>query len=218
MATVQETAMYPKNIHCTHFCWGLSRPQDYSAAGRIRSIEKSNEHIGYRTRLSPAAYVRLYQFWCLCKKHYVLSPLEQPASAIVSDCRTGELVQFQLTEVSSRLVRNFRGERQCTEQVTRIPHRQTHKPGTAAGHIKTHFTLWHSDCLPHPPPISESMYTVVSVFQSAHAPCIPERKPGYPVRDDYSQQKETELWAVEKIWRLYYNFRQKREMWFSVLY
>jgi hypothetical protein len=32
----------------------LSRAQDYSAAGRIRSIEKSNDFIGNRTRDLPA--------------------------------------------------------------------------------------------------------------------------------------------------------------------
>jgi hypothetical protein len=52
------------------------------------------------------------------KKPYVLSPLQQPVSAIVTTCRTGPLVRLQLTNVCSRLVRNFRGDRQCAEHVT----------------------------------------------------------------------------------------------------
>jgi hypothetical protein len=41
----------------THFCWRLSRLQGHSAAGRIRSIEKSNDHIGNRTRYLPACRI-----------------------------------------------------------------------------------------------------------------------------------------------------------------
>jgi hypothetical protein len=40
----------PTKIPGTHFCQGLSRPQGHSAARRIRSIEKSNDLIGNRTR------------------------------------------------------------------------------------------------------------------------------------------------------------------------
>jgi hypothetical protein len=47
----------PKNIAGTHFCLRLSRPQGLSAAGRIRSIEKSNDHIGNRTRDLPACSI-----------------------------------------------------------------------------------------------------------------------------------------------------------------
>jgi hypothetical protein len=36
----------PRKIPGTHFCYRLSRPQGHSAAGRIRSIEKSNDLIG----------------------------------------------------------------------------------------------------------------------------------------------------------------------------
>jgi hypothetical protein len=40
----------PRKIPGTHFCQRLSRPQGHnSAAGRIRSIEKSNDLIGNRT-------------------------------------------------------------------------------------------------------------------------------------------------------------------------
>jgi hypothetical protein len=40
----------PRKIPDTHFCYRLSRPQGHSAAERIRSIEKSNDLIGNRTR------------------------------------------------------------------------------------------------------------------------------------------------------------------------
>jgi hypothetical protein len=39
-----------RKILCTHFCWNLIRPQGYSPAGKISSIEKSNDHIGNLTR------------------------------------------------------------------------------------------------------------------------------------------------------------------------
>jgi hypothetical protein len=44
-------ALYPSPtmIPGTHFCWSVCRPQGYSAAGWIRSIEESND-IGNRTR------------------------------------------------------------------------------------------------------------------------------------------------------------------------
>jgi hypothetical protein len=44
----------PRKIPGTHFCLRLSRPQGHSAAGRIRSIKKSNYHIGNRIRDLPA--------------------------------------------------------------------------------------------------------------------------------------------------------------------
>jgi hypothetical protein len=37
-----------RKIPGTHFCYKLSRTQGHSAAGRIRSIEKSNDVIGNR--------------------------------------------------------------------------------------------------------------------------------------------------------------------------
>jgi hypothetical protein len=40
----------PGNIPGTHFYWTLSRPQCYSAAGRIMSMKNSNDAIGNRTR------------------------------------------------------------------------------------------------------------------------------------------------------------------------
>jgi hypothetical protein len=39
----------PKKIPGAHFCWRLSKPQGHSAAGRIRSIEKSSELMGNET-------------------------------------------------------------------------------------------------------------------------------------------------------------------------
>jgi hypothetical protein len=39
-----------RKIPGTHFCYRLSRLQCHSAAGRIRSIEKSSGLIGNRTR------------------------------------------------------------------------------------------------------------------------------------------------------------------------
>jgi hypothetical protein len=47
----------PRKIPGTHLCQRLSRPQDHSAAGRIRLIEKSNDLIGNRTRDLPACNV-----------------------------------------------------------------------------------------------------------------------------------------------------------------
>jgi hypothetical protein len=41
------------NIPGTHCCWRLSRLQSYSAAGRIMSMENSNDTIGNRTRDLP---------------------------------------------------------------------------------------------------------------------------------------------------------------------
>jgi hypothetical protein len=44
----------PRKIPCTHFCYRLCRPCGHSAAGRIRSTEKSNDLIGNQTRNLPA--------------------------------------------------------------------------------------------------------------------------------------------------------------------
>jgi hypothetical protein len=46
----------PRKIPGTHFRYRLSRPQGHSAAGKIRSIEKSND-IGNRTGDLPACIV-----------------------------------------------------------------------------------------------------------------------------------------------------------------
>jgi hypothetical protein len=43
-----------RKIPSTHFRYRLSRPQGYSAAGRITSTEKSNDLIGNRTRDLPS--------------------------------------------------------------------------------------------------------------------------------------------------------------------
>jgi hypothetical protein len=44
----------PRMILGTHFCYRLSQPQGHSAAGRIRSVAKSNHLIGNGTRDLPA--------------------------------------------------------------------------------------------------------------------------------------------------------------------
>jgi hypothetical protein len=44
----------PRKIPDTHFYYRLSQPQGQSAAGRIKSIEKSNDLIGNRIRDLPA--------------------------------------------------------------------------------------------------------------------------------------------------------------------
>jgi hypothetical protein len=47
----------PRKSPGTHLCSRPSRPQGHSAAGRIRSVEKSNDLIGARTRDLPACSV-----------------------------------------------------------------------------------------------------------------------------------------------------------------
>ena len=44
----------PRDIPGTHFCWRLSRPQGHSAAGRIMSMENSNDTLWNRTCGLPA--------------------------------------------------------------------------------------------------------------------------------------------------------------------
>jgi hypothetical protein len=46
--------LLPRKIPGTHFCQRLSRPQGHSEAGRIRSIEKTNDLIRNRTCDLPA--------------------------------------------------------------------------------------------------------------------------------------------------------------------
>jgi hypothetical protein len=47
----------PRKIPDTHFCSRLSRPQGHNTAGRIRSIEKSNDLIGNGNRDLPACSI-----------------------------------------------------------------------------------------------------------------------------------------------------------------
>jgi hypothetical protein len=47
----------PRKIRGTHFCYMVSRPQGHSAAGRITSIEKSDDLIGSRNRDLPACSI-----------------------------------------------------------------------------------------------------------------------------------------------------------------
>jgi hypothetical protein len=42
------------DIHGTHFCYRLSRPQCHSAARRIMSMKNANDTVGNRTRDLPA--------------------------------------------------------------------------------------------------------------------------------------------------------------------
>jgi hypothetical protein len=46
-----------RKIPGTHFCYRLSIPQGYSAAGRIKSIEKPSDLIVNRTRRPPACSI-----------------------------------------------------------------------------------------------------------------------------------------------------------------
>jgi hypothetical protein len=46
-----------RNIHGSHFCWRLSRPQIHSAVGRFMSNEKTNNIIGNRARDLPACSI-----------------------------------------------------------------------------------------------------------------------------------------------------------------
>jgi hypothetical protein len=51
--------LHYRKIPSTHFCWRLSRPQGHSAAGRIRSLDKSSDLIGNRSRDLPACNIVL---------------------------------------------------------------------------------------------------------------------------------------------------------------
>jgi hypothetical protein len=51
----RDALFYTGKIPDTHFCQSLSRPHGHSSAGRIRSIEKSNDLIG--TRYLPACSI-----------------------------------------------------------------------------------------------------------------------------------------------------------------
>jgi hypothetical protein len=58
----------PRKIPGTYFCQRLSRPRGHNAAGRIRSIEKSNDLIGIRSRDLPAcSIVRVLLCSTMCK-------------------------------------------------------------------------------------------------------------------------------------------------------
>jgi hypothetical protein len=58
VVSIMSRALFiPRKIPGSHFCYRLSRPQGHSAAGRIRSIEKSNNTIGNRTHDLPACSI-----------------------------------------------------------------------------------------------------------------------------------------------------------------
>jgi hypothetical protein len=50
VSLTRRPSLTPRQIPGTNFCWRLSRPKGFSAAGRIRSTEKSNDIIGNQTR------------------------------------------------------------------------------------------------------------------------------------------------------------------------
>ena len=54
VSSTHRPSLPPGNIPGTHFCYRLSRPQGHSEAGRIMSMENSNDTIGNRTRYLPA--------------------------------------------------------------------------------------------------------------------------------------------------------------------
>jgi hypothetical protein len=43
-------ALHPRKIPGTHFCQGLSQPQNHSAAGSIGKLKEHNDLIGISTR------------------------------------------------------------------------------------------------------------------------------------------------------------------------
>jgi hypothetical protein len=47
----------PQEIPDSHFCQRLSRSQGHRVAGKIRSIEKSTDLIGFRSRDLPACSI-----------------------------------------------------------------------------------------------------------------------------------------------------------------
>jgi hypothetical protein len=51
--------LHPRKIPGAHFCERLSRPQGHNAAGRIRPIEKSSDHIGNWTHDLPACSIEI---------------------------------------------------------------------------------------------------------------------------------------------------------------
>ena len=58
LSALRTGRLYPPgNIHGTHFCLRLSRPQDHSAARRIISMKNSNDIMGDRTRDLPACSI-----------------------------------------------------------------------------------------------------------------------------------------------------------------
>jgi hypothetical protein len=64
-----------RKIPGTHFCW-LSPPQSHSAAGRIKSIENSNDHIVNRIHDLPACSIAPQQ--TTCKESVHVSLIDHP--------------------------------------------------------------------------------------------------------------------------------------------
>jgi hypothetical protein len=67
-----QTPFTPRKIPGIHFYYTLSRPQGHSATRRIRSIEKSNDTIGNRTRDLPACSIVPQPTTLRFKKSYIL--------------------------------------------------------------------------------------------------------------------------------------------------
>ena len=70
LSALGSDRLYPTgNIHGTLFCWRLSRPQCHSAAGRIMSINNSNDNIGNRTRALPLVALSI-NLWLTAQLHH----------------------------------------------------------------------------------------------------------------------------------------------------
>jgi hypothetical protein len=84
LSLTRQPPFTPRKIPGTHFCQRLSRPQGHtrSAAGRIRSIAKSNDLIKNRTRHLPACMMAFKGFYTGFKHVYRArhSSGDQPAS------------------------------------------------------------------------------------------------------------------------------------------
>jgi hypothetical protein len=72
VSLIRRSPFTPRKIPGTRFCWRLSRPQGHSAAGRIRSIEKSNDPIGIRTRDLPACRITPQPITLSCALYMLL--------------------------------------------------------------------------------------------------------------------------------------------------
>jgi hypothetical protein len=62
---VHQPPFTPRKIPGTHFCHRLSRPQDHCAAGRMRSITKSNDLIRIQTSDLPACITVPQPCYCM---------------------------------------------------------------------------------------------------------------------------------------------------------
>jgi hypothetical protein len=87
----------PRKISGIHFCLRLSRPQGHSAAGMVRSIEKYNDHIGYRTSDLPACSI-------------VPQPTTLPRAPVwLSICSWKHILTVTVQKVTSKLDKHQSG-------------------------------------------------------------------------------------------------------------